>query len=210
MEQQTSFSPPPDLDLRSIIEADAPPELDFVLPGFLAGTVGALVSPGGAGKSMLALQMAAAIAGADTLKLGVPTGRVQIVALEDPVEPLRARLWDLGSHLSPAMREALYENVHITSLFGVPFDIMDPYCFEWLKGKSQGCRLVTLDTMRRIHSLDENDGGAMALVLSRLETRNASSHLSQCKTFAYGGSLLARREARRRGADDAPPARLAG
>ncbi len=41
------------------------------------------------------------------------------------------------------------------------------------------------------------------LVLSRLETRNAASLLSRCKTFAYGGSLLARREARARGADDA-------
>ncbi len=48
------------------------------------------------------------------------------------------------------------------------------------------------------------------LVLSRLETRNAGSRLSQCKTFAYGGSLLARREARRRGADDALLASSAG
>jgi branched-subunit amino acid aminotransferase/4-amino-4-deoxychorismate lyase len=48
------------------------------------------------------------------------------------------------------------------------------------------------------------------LVLSRLETRNASSRLSRCKTFAYGGSLLARREARARGADDALLASSAG
>jgi branched-subunit amino acid aminotransferase/4-amino-4-deoxychorismate lyase len=45
--------------------------------------------------------------------------------------------------------------------------------------------------------------GPVRLVLSHLETRNATSALSRCKTFAYGGSLLARREARRRGADDA-------
>ncbi len=48
------------------------------------------------------------------------------------------------------------------------------------------------------------------LVLSRLETRNASSQLSRCKTFAYGGSLIARREARARGADDALLASSAG
>jgi branched-subunit amino acid aminotransferase/4-amino-4-deoxychorismate lyase len=41
------------------------------------------------------------------------------------------------------------------------------------------------------------------LVLSRLESRNAASLLSRCKTFAYGGAILARREARARGADDA-------
>jgi branched-subunit amino acid aminotransferase/4-amino-4-deoxychorismate lyase len=48
------------------------------------------------------------------------------------------------------------------------------------------------------------------LVLSRLETRNAASRLSQCKTFAYGGSLIARREALDRGADDALLASSAG
>ncbi len=48
------------------------------------------------------------------------------------------------------------------------------------------------------------------LVLSRLETRNAASQLSRCKTFAYGSSLLARREARERGADDALLASSAG
>lgn len=48
------------------------------------------------------------------------------------------------------------------------------------------------------------------LVLSRLETRNAASQLSRCKTFAYGGSLIARREARARGADDALLASSAG
>lgn len=42
--------------------AAAPPPLDYVLPNMVAGTVGALVSPGGAGKSMLALQLAAQIA----------------------------------------------------------------------------------------------------------------------------------------------------
>jgi branched-subunit amino acid aminotransferase/4-amino-4-deoxychorismate lyase len=48
------------------------------------------------------------------------------------------------------------------------------------------------------------------LVLSHLETRNASSQLSGCKSFAYSGSLLARREAQRRGADDAVLASSAG
>ena len=48
------------------------------------------------------------------------------------------------------------------------------------------------------------------LVLSRLETRNAASLLSGCKSFAYGGALVARREAHRRGADDALLASSAG
>jgi branched-subunit amino acid aminotransferase/4-amino-4-deoxychorismate lyase len=48
------------------------------------------------------------------------------------------------------------------------------------------------------------------LVLSRLECRNAASLLSRCKSFAYASSLVARREARARGADDALLASSAG
>ncbi|MGE4580869.1 MAG: aminotransferase class IV [Synechococcus sp.] len=44
---------------------------------------------------------------------------------------------------------------------------------------------------------------AVTTVISRLEQRNASSTLSRCKSFAYGQAILARREARQRGADDA-------
>ena len=47
-----------------------PPALDFVIPGFLSGTVGALYSPGGVGKSFLALEIAASVAGVDLLGLG--------------------------------------------------------------------------------------------------------------------------------------------
>jgi hypothetical protein len=45
--------------------SEEPPPLDFILPGFLAGTVGGLVSPGGVGKSTFALLVAIAIASAD-------------------------------------------------------------------------------------------------------------------------------------------------
>ena len=44
-------------DLRSAF-VEPPKPLDFVLPGLPVGCVGALVSPGGVGKSMLALQLA--------------------------------------------------------------------------------------------------------------------------------------------------------
>jgi branched-subunit amino acid aminotransferase/4-amino-4-deoxychorismate lyase len=43
----------------------------------------------------------------------------------------------------------------------------------------------------------------LTVIISRLERRNASSRLSGCKTFAYGGSLQARREALAAGAQDA-------
>jgi replicative DNA helicase len=50
-----------------------PPELDWVWPGFLAGTVGVLVAAGGTGKSYWALQAAMAVAdgSGDRLNVGM-------------------------------------------------------------------------------------------------------------------------------------------
>ena len=64
------------LDILDALE-NAPPSLDFIWNGFVAGTVGALVAPGGAGKSFRALQFAMSVAAnshdADTLRLRLPS-----------------------------------------------------------------------------------------------------------------------------------------
>jgi len=49
------------IDLRAAFKNE-PPELDFIWPSFLAGTVGALVAPGATGKSFLALEAAMSVA----------------------------------------------------------------------------------------------------------------------------------------------------
>jgi len=46
-----------------------PPSLDFILPGFIPGTVAGLVSPGGTGKSFFALELACAVAGGEECNL---------------------------------------------------------------------------------------------------------------------------------------------
>ena len=45
--------------------------------------------------------------------------------------------------------------------------------------------------------------GSVSTLICRHERRNASSRLSRCKTFAYGQSIQARREAQLGGADEA-------
>lgn len=82
--------------------ANPPPCIDCVLPSMVAGSVGALVSPGGVGKSMLAWQLAAQIAGGpDLLGIGsLPFGQVVYLPAEDPPIALRHRVHALGSHLS--------------------------------------------------------------------------------------------------------------
>lgn len=48
------------LNIMEAFEAKPQP-IDYVLPNLAIGTIGAIVSPGGAGKSMLALQLAVQI-----------------------------------------------------------------------------------------------------------------------------------------------------
>lgn len=148
-----------------------PPPLDFVLPGMLSGTVGALVAPGGAGKSVMALQLAILVAsGTDLVGIGsLPTGRVKILAAEDPEQSIDHRLHALGKHLNPAQRERVDENVDILPFAGVGYDVFDDDWYNWTLEIASGARLLMFDTLRRVHLGDENDSGAMAELVSRLE-----------------------------------------
>lgn len=144
---------------------------DFVLPGFIAGTVGALIAPGSTGKSMLAMELASVVAGSSILgDVWAPenVGSVVILAIEDPENELYNRWHDLGKHLNQREKE-LNRNIHIVPMFGRQFDIMNPACFNALVKLCIGKRLLILDTLRRIHKMEENDSGAMADVVAKME-----------------------------------------
>lgn len=147
-------------------------EFDFVLPGMLAGTVGSLVSPGGVGKSFFALQLALLVGtGHDLLGLDHPVkiGRVAMLCLEDPEDALRHRIHALGKYLPPEVRAKMHEQVQIFALLGKKTNIFDPPFFGWVQQAARGTRLVIIDTLRRVHSEDENDAAKMSDLLARLE-----------------------------------------
>lgn len=151
-----------------------PPPLDFVLPGLLAGTVGGIVSPGGAGKSMLALELAILVAtGRDLSGFsgGVQrhTGKVVFLAAEDPADALRHRLHALGQHMSQELREQFAESFEIEPLAGMQANIDRPDWLQFVEAMATGKRLIFLDTLRRFHELDENDSGQMAHLVGILE-----------------------------------------
>lgn len=156
--------------------SEEPPPLDFVWHGFLAGTVGALVSPGGTGKSWWALQAAVAVAAgpefeeADLLELRPSGGGpVLYIAAEDPPEVLHHRLHALGAHLPPHVREIIAERLIIYCTLGVQFFVDDDVCLSALIERGTGARLIVLDTISRLHGQSENDNSAMAWLLARLE-----------------------------------------
>jgi RecA-family ATPase len=149
-----------------------PPEpLDFVLPGMISGTVGALIAPGGAGKSWFALEVAIALAGGpDFLGIGIrQTGDVLYLSAEDPALALSHRLHTV----SYAVRDAAADisaHLEIVSLMGRVVDLNQKAWSDAIKKMAKGRRLVILDTLRRFHCADENNGGEMASLLGILES----------------------------------------
>jgi RecA-family ATPase len=163
------------LDIRAAIEADPNdlPKLDFVLPNFIAGNLGAIISPGGTGKSMLALQMGILIScGVDIGGISpfqLPIGKVIFLPAEDPEESFIHRLNDLGTFLTPNHREVLYKNLTIQPLIGNGPDILDDRWLLRFYDLALDHRLMFMDTFRRFHNEDENNSSIMAKVLTRLE-----------------------------------------
>lgn len=166
----------PWLDVRKAVES-APVPLDFVLPGFKAGTVGALVSPGATGKTMLALELAVTVAsGADLLDLASMDrqwqqiiGPVVFLTGEDPSDVLNGRFHSIGLQLSQEHLELIYSNLFVAPVAGFNADIMNGDWRVWIESVSKGARLVIIDTLRRFHHLDENDGSHMAGLLGYME-----------------------------------------
>lgn len=159
---------------------ELPPPIDYVLPNMIAGTVGALVSPGGAGKSMLALQFAIQIAGGpDLLGMGeMPTGSVTYLPAEDPSIAIYHRLHALGKQLTDDQLQTVASGLSIDPLIGKCPNIMSNDGFDYLKRAAEGRRLLILDTLRRFHIEDENASGPMAQVIGRMEAIAADTGCS--------------------------------
>ncbi|MFQ2034968.1 helicase RepA family protein [Aeromonas veronii] len=157
-------------DLRSAF-IEPPKPLDFVLPGLPVGCVGALVSPGGVGKSMLALQLAMQIAGGpDWIELGkLGRGAVLYLPAEDPWPVLHQRLFALGGGLDAELRANVERDLRLISLQGASPNVLDSRWWEAIAIWAEGVRLIVIDTLRRFHDADENAACAMTQVLGQLE-----------------------------------------
>ena len=161
------------IDVLAAFEQE-PPVLDFIWPGFLAGTVGALVAPGATGKSFWALEaamsIACSVAGGDLVGLApAHAGRVVYLAGEDPPPALVRRIHAIGQHLGHTARQAIAENLALESIMGKRLNIMDDAHLRRVIEYSAGARLIVLDTLSRIHALDENSNGNMAHLVAVLE-----------------------------------------
>ncbi|MHB1286743.1 MAG: helicase RepA family protein [Leptospirales bacterium] len=150
-----------------------PPKLDFILPGFIPGTVAGLVSPGGTGKSFFALELACAVAGggdANLLKLPVTgQGPVLYLAAEDPPEILHKRLHHIARYMPEPVIEVVNENLFVIPALASGVNVLEPEWSAEIAGRATGCRLIVLDTLSRLHAMDENRTGEAKSVMRQLE-----------------------------------------
>lgn len=153
--------------------ASRPPPLDFIWPGFLAGTVGMLASPGGSGKSMWALEALCAQAGgegADLLGIHPPAqGRAVYLCLEDPALVLQHRLYAIGQLINPEARERVTESLDVFPACGRALNLLEPRQRDGLARALEGVRVTVIDTLSRAHQADENSNAQMAQLVSGLE-----------------------------------------
>jgi hypothetical protein len=161
------------IDIMAAFENDPSP-LDFVLPGFLAGSVGALIAPGATGKSYWALQMSMGLAcnvnGGDLLNINpIKTGRVIYLAGEDSSSLISNRIHAIGKYLHHDARQSISNNLIVESLVGRRFDVMNIVDMNNLVNGCYGARLIIFDTLSRIHTLNELDNGNMSQLISQLE-----------------------------------------
>lgn len=160
------------IDLRKLL-SEPLPKLDFCLPGLLAGTVGSIVSPGGLGKSILALELCSTIAGgADLLNIGdgnnIQKGKAVYLPVEDPQKAIEHRLFALFEHQNKRQREALYENLVVEPLEKHMPDLLKIEWINALMRLAEGTRLMVLDTLTLFHTADENNNGEMKQVIATL------------------------------------------
>jgi RecA-family ATPase len=168
------------IDILETFDQPPPPQ-DFVLPSLVAGTVGSIVAPGGAGKSMLALELSILVAtGVDLTGFGSAfesvTGKVAFLSAEDSKNATQHRLHAMGKLLSPSQRKQFAQNFEIRQLDGMQIDIAQPGWQSFVEDMATGRRLLIMDTFRRFHGCDENDSKSMAHIMTKLEGIGKRTH----------------------------------
>ena len=150
--------------------SNVPAPIEFILPGLPYGVVGSVISPGGVGKSAFALSLACQIAGGpDLTGLQTAIGKVVYVAGEDPANVIEHRLHAVGEHCNAVERETIAGNLTVIPASGETLDILSSKTQEYFLQLATGSTLLLLDTLRVIHSADENDSGAMSNVIGHLK-----------------------------------------
>lgn len=183
------------LDIRKSLTT-LPPKPDFVLPGLPTGSVGALVAPGGTGKTLLLLQVCIALA-AGVPPLGghlfpdvgvarAEPAKVVLLVAEETAAVMHERLHAVFESLLPHTRPDLLDRTHerlmthleenlriypLAGQFRLLLDGGDPQCdgMGVLHDLCSDARLVVIDPLRQFHTGEENDSWVMTHLMQHLQ-----------------------------------------
>lgn len=175
----------PRLNLNAILAAPRP-ELEFVLPNLLKGSVGLLAGPGGVGKTNFLLQLGIELAlGQPPLGGHFPTQpprKVSLMLAEEHAAVMACRLHDHVAALGDVAGQAaepnalpvgqLMERLVIVPAGGLDTNICnsdDTTLFDELVSLTAGSDLIVLDPIRRFHDGDENSSADMTRLVQKLE-----------------------------------------
>lgn len=179
-----------------------PQPLKFIFKGFMAGTVGIFGGPGGSGKSHIGEQLV--ISYCDTSEkinfgglFNNQRGRAGYFSNEDPAAVLHHRLHKLGLYYGINDMP----NLSVVTAAGIDFKlvsknssgyVVNQKVKDYLLSFCDKKDFVIIDTLRRLHSLKENDDGDMAEILGQIENIAAQT----------GAAILILAHVRKAGTDD--------
>jgi RecA-family ATPase len=155
---------------------EIPPPLDMIVAGLKAGTVGNVVAPGSTGKGFFALQIACAIAAkasgmrAESLGIDIQKGgKVVIFSAEDDQDVIWHRLHDIGVLFPDEVHDALERNVEIVPAVAMGIDLASDVWIKRIRREVKSARVVIIDTLTRVHTLDENSAKDAKILMGNME-----------------------------------------
>lgn len=177
------------LDIRKAMRTPPPP-MDYVLPGLPCQCLGALVAPGGTGKSSLVTQISVEMALGLPLLGGIhdakdPAKVVLLLAEEDErlcwmrLHALRSLIRGEAEDISTEMLSLLESNLTLLPLAGADVKVFSENrttkFTDELNRRAEGARLLVIDPLRRFYDGDENDSGIMTSVINAFEAISRES-----------------------------------
>ena len=188
-------------------DAKTRPNLDFVLPGLLAGTVGLMPGHGAIGKSMLSAQIGVGVALGRTIAGGLwgapKPGQTLLLFGEDPPEILQERMYWIREAEQLTHKEVQDLDASMAVRCGIGHDlsilrktrdgVFTSDFFNDLREMCGGKRLVILDPLSFLAiELDENNNGEMARLMRGLthisdSTKTAILLLHHCTKPSISG-----------------------
>ena len=168
------------------------PNTEFIANGLAEKTVGLMLGAGGIGKSTLAIEIAMCAADTSyTLSLpgleGNIRGQIGYINVEDPNIQLEHKIKNILNYFvfSKSDKEkqnliiqSIKKNLTVKMMAGSGFCVAEKKFgnlvennkwVKWLTHFAKNKRLVIIDTLSRIHKVDENGNGDMANLLQLFE-----------------------------------------